>query len=61
MIEKPANPGATRPAESRPPAHIEPAHPGPASHVEKEVRKAPEISDADKRKLGEEASREEDA
>ncbi len=50
-----------RPAQARPPEHVEPSHPGPASHAEKAVRKAPHIADADKRKLGEEASREEDA
>ena len=55
------DPTRARPAQDRPPAHVEPAHPGPASHVEKAVRKNPEVSDADKRMIGEEASREEDA
>ena len=55
--DKPApNTGQPRSAN-----HPEPSRPGPASHAEKAVRDAPDISDADKRKLGEEASREEDA
>lgn len=55
------DPSRARPAQDRPPAHQEPEHPGPASHVEKAVRKAAHISDEDKRRLGEEASRVEDA
>jgi hypothetical protein len=57
----PDDPTRARPAQDRPPTHVEPAHPGPASHVEKQVRKDPAIDGADKRRLGEEASREEDA
>jgi hypothetical protein len=52
---------SARPAKDHAPTHAEPAHPGPASHVEKAVRDAPHVSDEDKRKLGEEASRSEDA
>lgn len=54
-------PPSVRPGGAWPSTHVEPAHPGPASHVEKSVRKSGELTDAEKRSLGEEASRIEDA
>lgn len=55
------DPSKARPAQDRPPPHQEPMHPGAGSHVEKAVRHDPRISDEDKRRVGEEASRIEDA
>lgn len=57
----PNDPAKARPAQDAAHPAAEPMHPGPGSHAEKTVRKAPDVSDHEKRKLGEEASRVEDA